>query len=159
MEKVVIYTDGGCRGNQSEENNVGGYGIVIMYKDLNKELYGGTVNTTNNKMELMACIKALEFLKEIKNIPIELYSDSAYLCNAINQKWIEGWIRKGWVNSSKEPVKNRDLWERINDLTNGRQIKFFKVKGHADNPWNNRADELANIAMNEIELNKIKVEV
>jgi ribonuclease HI len=149
MEKLIIACDGGCRGNQ-EANNVGGYGIIIQYMGKKAEFIGGETNTTNNKMELMACIVALEKAIDIKNTPIEIVSDSAYIINAFNQKWIEKWKRNGWRNSKKEPVANRELWERVLKLIQDKDVTFTKVKGHADNELNQRADELANIAMDEI---------
>ncbi|SDZ06205.1 ribonuclease HI [Proteiniborus ethanoligenes] len=146
--KIIIYTDGACSGNQHDEN-IGGYGAVLIYKDNKKEIYGGEVNTTNNRMELKACIKALEALKK-KDIPIEIYTDSAYLCNCFNQKWYEKWQKNGWLNSKKEPVENKDLWVRLIDLVNEFQsVKFIKVKGHSGVELNELADALANKGMAE----------
>ena len=136
-KQVKIYTDGACSGNPGP----GGYGAILMYEENKKEISGGEANTTNNKMELMAAIVALETLKEPCNV--ELYSDSAYLVNAYNQKWIEGWKKNNWKNSSKQDVKNRDLWERLEKQISIHNIKFIKVKGHSDNEFNNRCDELA----------------
>jgi len=136
-KQVKIYTDGACSGNPGP----GGYGAILMYEENKKEISGGEANTTNNKMELMAAIVALETLKEPCNV--ELYSDSAYLVNAYNQKWIEGWKKNNWKNSSKKDVKNRDLWERLEKQTSIHNVKFIKVKGHSDNEFNNRCDELA----------------
>lgn len=136
-KQVKIYTDGACSGNPGP----GGYGAILMYEENKKEISGGQANTTNNKMELMAAIVALESLKE--PCDVELYSDSAYLVNAYNQNWIEGWKKKNWKNSSRQDVKNRELWERLEKQTAIHNVKFIKVKGHSDNEFNNRCDELA----------------
>lgn len=136
-KQIKIYTDGACSGNPGP----GGYGAILMYSDNVKEISGGEKETTNNKMELMAAIVALETLKE--PCDVELYSDSAYLVNAYNQHWIEGWKKKNWKNSSKQDVKNRDLWERLEKQTAIHNVTFIKVKGHSDNEFNNRCDELA----------------
>jgi len=136
-KQIKIYTDGACSGNPGP----GGYGAILMYEENRKEISGGDANTTNNKMELMAAIVALETLKE--PCDVELYSDSAYLVNAYNQKWIEGWKKNNWKNSSRQDVKNRDLWERLEKQISIHNVKFIKVKGHSDNEFNNRCDELA----------------
>ena len=136
-KQIKIYTDGACSGNPGP----GGYGAILMYGENKREISGGEANTTNNKMELMAAIVALETLKE--PCDVELYSDSAYLVNAYNQNWIEGWKKKNWKNSSKQDVKNRDLWERLEKQTAIHNVNFIKVKGHSDNEFNNRCDELA----------------
>ena len=144
MEKVIIYTDGACSGNPGP----GGWGAILMYQSNKKEMSGGARQTTNNIMELTA---ALEALKQLKfPCKVELYSDSAYLVNAFNQKWIEGWKKKNWTNSSKEPVKNKEIWQELDKLTNIHKVKFIKVKGHADNEYNNRCDELARNAIQKI---------
>lgn len=141
MEKVTIYTDGACSGNPGP----GGWGAILMYQGNKKEISGGKRETTNNIMELTA---ALEALKQLKfPCEVELYSDSAYLVNAFNQKWIEGWKKKNWINSSKEPVKNKEIWQELDKLTHIHKVKFIKVKGHADNKYNNRCDELARNAI------------
>lgn len=137
MEEVIIYTDGACSGNPGP----GGWGSILMYKDKMKEIYGGKKDTTNNVMELTAVIEALKMLKFKCNV--KLYSDSAYVVNAFNQKWIYGWMKNGWKNSNKEPVKNKELWEELYSLTKIHNVEFIKVKGHADNKYNNRCDELA----------------
>ena len=136
-KQIKIYTDGAGSGNPGP----GGYGAILMYGENIKEISGGEANTTNNKMELMAAIVALETLKE--PCEVELYSDSAYLVNAYNQNWIEGWKKKNWKNSTKQEVKNRELWERLEKQTSIHNVKFIKVKGHSDNEYNNRCDELA----------------
>ena len=144
MEEVTIYTDGACSGNPGP----GGWGTILMYNENKKEISGGKDNTTNNVMELTAVIEGLKLLKF--PCKVELYSDSAYLVNAFNQKWIEGWKKKNWTNSSKEPVKNKEIWQELDKLTNIHKVKFIKVKGHADNEYNNRCDELARNAIQKI---------
>ena len=141
MEKVIIYTDGACSGNPGP----GGWGAILMYKDIKKEISGWQKDTTNNVMELTAVIEALKLLKF--NCNVKLYSDSAYVVNAFNQKWIYGWMKNGWKNSNKEPVKNKELWEELYSLTKIHNVEFIKVKGHADNKYNNRCDELARKAI------------
>lgn len=141
MEKVVIYTDGACSGNPGP----GGWGTILMYKDTAKEISGYMKNTTNNIMEITAVIEGLKILKY--KCDVEIYSDSAYVVNAFNNHWIEGWIKKNWVNSSKEPVKNKELWQELYNLTKQHEVKFIKVKGHSDNEYNNRCDELARLAI------------
>ena len=141
MEEVTIYTDGACSGNPGP----GGWGAMLMYKDNKKEISGGKENTTNNVMELTAVIEGLKLLKF--PCKVKLYSDSAYVVNAFIQKWIYGWIKNGWKNSSKEPVKNKELWQELYELTKKHEVEFIKVKGHADNEYNNRCDELARNAI------------
>lgn len=147
MKEVIIYTDGACRGN-GKENSVGAYGIVLIYNNVNKEIKQAFVNTTNNIMELTAVVQGLSMLKEPCNV--KLHSDSAYVINAINQKWIDNWVKNGWRTSNKEPVKNKELWEELIKLINFHKVQFVKVKGHSDNALNNRCDELANEAMDEL---------
>ncbi|WP_312652114.1 ribonuclease H family protein [Aminipila sp.] len=130
MKILKIYTDGACSGNQSE-NNIGGWGSVLEYGEHQKELYGGQVNTTNNRMEMMALIEALNAVKK-DNQTIEVFSDSSYLMNCFREKWYEGWLKNNWVNSSKKPVENRDLWERLLFLIEGHNISFYRVKGHVN---------------------------
>lgn len=141
MEEVIIYTDGACSGNPGP----GGWGSMLMYKDTKKEISGGKEDTTNNVMELTAVIEGLKLLKF--PCSVKLYSDSAYVVNAFNQKWIYGWLKNGWKNASKEPVKNKELWQELYDLTKIHKVEFIKVKGHADNEYNNRCDELARNAI------------
>ena len=143
MEKVVIYTDGACSGNPGP----GGWGTILMYKNVKKEISGYMENTTNNIMEITAVIEGLKLLKY--ECEVEIYSDSAYVVNAFNNHWIEGWRKKNWINSSKEPVKNKELWQELYDLTKQHDVKFIKVKGHSDNEYNNRCDELARLAIKE----------
>ena len=149
MDKIIAYCDGGCRGNQFDEN-IGGWGVSLRYKNNVKDFYGATRNTTNNVMELTSCIEALKAIKN-KDIKTEIVMDSQYVVKGINE-WIYGWIKKGWRNSQKKPVENKDLWIELNKLKQEfTDISFVKCKGHSDNEGNNRADELANIAMGEIE--------
>lgn len=147
MKSVTIYTDGACRGN-GKENTIGAFGIVFMYNGTKKEVKQAFRNTTNNIMELSAVIQALSMLKE--PCEVKLHSDSAYVINAINQKWIDNWQRNGWKSSTKEPVKNKELWEKLIELIKYHKVQFIKVKGHTDNEYNNRCDELANEAMDEL---------
>ena len=112
------------------------------------EISGGKKDTTNNIMEITAVIEGLKLLKF--PCKVKLYSDSAYVVNAFNQKWIYGWLKNGWKNSSKEPVKNKELWQELYNLTNVHEVEFIKVKGHSDNEYNNRCDELARNAIQEI---------
>ena len=145
MEKVTIYTDGACSGNPGP----GGWGAILMYQGNEKEISGGKKNTTNNEMELTAVIEALKMLKF--PCQVDLYSDSAYVVNAFLQNWIGNWIKNNWKTSSKEPVKNQELWRELYELTKTHQVKFVKVKGHSDNEFNNRCDELARNAIDKIE--------
>ncbi|MBR6688451.1 MAG: ribonuclease HI [Clostridia bacterium] len=145
MMKVTIYTDGACSGNPGP----GGYAAIIMCGDNKKEIFGAERNTTNNRMELRAAIEGLKVLT--KPCEVTLYSDSAYLVNAYLNKWVEGWKKNGWKNASKEPVKNVDLWEEIERLKEIHVVNFVKVKGHADNEYNNRCDELAVAAIKNID--------
>ncbi len=137
MKKVKIYTDGACSGNPGK----GGWGAVLFYRDEKREISGYEENTTNNKMELTAAIKALERLKE--PCEVELYSDSAYLVNAFLEGWLTKWQMNGFKSSNKKPVQNVDLWQKLIDLNNIHKITWIKVKGHADNVYNNRCDALA----------------
>ena len=119
----------------------GGWGAVLMYNDNKKEISGYNENTTNNIMEITAVIEALKLLKY--ECEVEVYSDSAYVVNAFKQKWIDNWKRNNWKTSNKDNVKNKELWQELDKLVNFHKVKFTKVKGHADNEWNNRCDELA----------------
>lgn len=143
--KVTIYTDGACSGNPGP----GGYAAIIMADGNKKEIYGAKENTTNNQMELMAAIEGLKALK--RPCEVTLYSDSAYLVNAYNNGWIYGWKKNGWKTSSKEPVKNIELWQEIEALRQIHTVTFVKVKGHADNEYNNRCDELAVAAIQKLQ--------
>ena len=146
MDKILIYTDGGCRGNPG----VGGWGVWLRYGAYDKKLRGGEDHTTNNRMELTAAIKALESLKT-PNIPVLLYTDSKYVMTGISQ-WINNWKAKGWKTANKKPVKNADLWQALDQLNQRFEVDWHWVKGHSGDPGNEMADELANLAMDEIEL-------
>jgi len=137
VKKVMIYTDGACSGNPGP----GGWGAILIYKEKKLELSGFAEHTTNNRMELLAAIEALSRLKE--PCEVDVYSDSAYLTNAFLQNWLGNWVRRGWIKSDKKPVENRDLWESLLEFSRVHRISWYKVKGHADNPLNNRCDELA----------------
>lgn len=137
MDKVVIYTDGACSGNPGK----GGWGAILIYGETKKEISGNSLDTTNNKMELTAPIQALKLLK--RPCEVKVYSDSAYLVNAFANGWIYNWKKNGWKTSDKKDVKNKDLWLEIDRLTQIHKIEWIKVKGHADNVYNNRCDELA----------------
>ncbi|MEL7608468.1 MAG: ribonuclease HI [Bacillota bacterium] len=141
MKEVHIYTDGACSGNPGP----GGWGAVLLFKEQRKELSGGEANTTNNRMELLAAIEALKALKE--PCSVKLFTDSAYLCNAFVQRWVDRWQQNGWRTSQKTAVENRDLWEALLELCKTHSIQWHKVKGHADNVYNNRCDELARKAI------------
>ena len=141
MEKVIIYTDGACSGNPGP----GGWGTILMYNGNKKEISGAKNNTTNNVMELTAALEGLKMLKF--PCEVELYSDSAYLVNSFSQGWIYNWKKNNWKTASKEPVKNKEIWEEIYNLTQIHKVKFIKVKGHADNEFNNRCDEMARNAI------------
>ena len=152
MEFVEVYTDGGCRGNGKDEEAIGSFGIYMNFRGKTKKLCKAEQSTTNQRMELEACATALEMIHS-DAYPVRIYSDSAYLINCMNQKWYKKWIMNGWKTSNKEPVKNKDLWERIINNIDGRfyQTEFVKVKGHSTNEGNNVADWLCNYAMdNEI---------
>ena len=135
--RVTIYTDGACSGNPGK----GGWGAILISGDREKEFSGYEENTTNNKMELTAVIKALEALKQI--CEVELYSDSAYVVNAINNDWLGAWKNNNWLGADKKPVKNQELWEQLDELISKHSVHFNKVKGHSDNEYNNRCDKLA----------------
>lgn len=137
MDEVTIYTDGACSGNPGP----GGWGSILMMGENRKEISGGSANTTNNIMELTAVIEALKMLK--RPCKVNIYSDSAYVVNAFEQKWIYGWMKKNWKTAGGDPVKNKELWQELYSLTKVHDVTFNKVKGHADNEFNNRCDELA----------------
>lgn len=141
MKEVTIYTDGACSGNPGP----GGWAAVLMYGEKIKEISGGEKVTTNNKMELIAPIEALKQLKQ--PCRVKLHSDSAYLINCFKDKWHVGWERNGWVNSKKEPVSNKELWQELLSLCKIHEVEWIKVKGHAGDHWNERCDELARAAM------------
>lgn len=137
MKKIILYTDGACSGNPG----MGGYGAVLMYNGKKKEISAHFEYTTNNRMEILAAVEGLKALKE--PCEVEVYSDSALLVNSINNGWIDNWQKNNWRTSSKEDVKNQDLWKELLCEMAKHKVKFIKVKGHSDNEFNNRCDELA----------------
>jgi ribonuclease HI len=141
MRKVIIHTDGACKGNPGP----GAYGAVLVCGKHRKEISAGYRLTTNNRMELRAAIKALELLAE--PCEVELHSDSKYLVHAIKEKWIDGWQRRGWLTSDKKPVKNQDLWQELLAAMAPHRIRWHWVKGHAGHAENERCDQLANEAV------------
>lgn len=179
-DKILrIYTDGGCSGNQSSEN-IGGWGAILEFAGHRKELRGGELNTTNNRMEMTALLQALLAVKK-PDQQIHVYSDSSYLMDCFRKKWYVNWRKNGWKTSQKKPVENRDLWEALLPFLDKHELSFFRVKGHVNlsspstnsdkiyekflewngseysfedfkyvTEMNNRADELANIAMDEL---------
>ncbi len=138
---MTIYTDGACSGNPGP----GGWGAILMTGEHRRELSGFEPQTTNNRMEIMAAIEALRALKY--PCRVRLYSDSAYLVNAFKQNWLTNWQRNGWRNAKKDPVENQDLWRELLNVAAAHEVEWIKVKGHADNPHNNRCDELARAAI------------
>ncbi|NLB88637.1 MAG: ribonuclease HI [Syntrophomonadaceae bacterium] len=141
-KELLIYTDGACSGNPGP----GGWGAVLLYGDNIKEISGAEQDTTNQRMELLAVIKALEALK-VTGWDVTVYSDSAYIVNAFKQDWITNWQKNGWKNSKKEAVANQDLWKRLLALKELNNVKIEKVKGHSGDFWNERCDELARSAI------------
>ena len=137
MKKVTIYTDGACSFNPGP----GGWGAILMYGNHKKEISGGNKESTNNQMEITAVIKALQELNE--PCEVDLYSDSAYVINAFQQDWITNWVKNNWRTADKKEVKNKELWQTLYSLVQIHTINWFKVKGHADNEFNNRCDRLA----------------
>ena len=179
MSILRIYTDGACSGNQNE-TNIGGWGSILEFGDKRKELHGGELNTTNNRMELTAVIGALKILKR-DGLTIEIFTDSSYVASCFRDKWYMNWCKNGWMTSGKKPVENRELWEELISLVEKNKVEFFRVKGHVNlsspntnlaehykkfKQWNgdrftmddfiyiteknNRADALANIGMDEL---------
>ncbi|WP_394778976.1 ribonuclease HI [Undibacterium sp.] len=143
MDKVEIYTDGACKGNPG----VGGWGALMKAGDHEKELFGGEPDTTNNRMELMAVIKALELLK--RPCDIVVHTDSQYVLKGITE-WIKGWKAKGWRTASKAPVKNVDLWQALDAAQSTHKIEWIWVRGHSGHPGNERADQLANLGVDSV---------
>ncbi len=143
MEDVEIYTDGACRGNPGP----GGWGAILRYSEQEKEIFGGEVATTNNRMELMAAIRALELLK--RPCRVKLTTDSSYVQKGISE-WMVGWKKRGWKTAARKPVKNVDLWQQLDKATQGHDIQWLWVKGHSGHPENERADELANQGVDEL---------
>ncbi|HPT77921.1 MAG TPA: ribonuclease HI [Candidatus Atribacteria bacterium] len=143
MKRVDIYTDGACSGNPGP----GGWAAILLYKGKEKILTGFEESTTNNRMELLGPINALEALKE--PCTVNIYTDSAYVSNAFLQNWLDKWQKNNWLTSKKTPVENRDLWERLLQLSKLHDVTWIKVRGHSDNEINNRCDELAHKAIEE----------
>ena len=141
---IKVYTDGSCRGNPGP----GGWGVYIQLNDEEKDLYGGNSETTNNQMEMQAALEALKYLKD-KNEVIELYTDSNYLRQGITE-WIHKWKLNNWRTAAKKPVANRDLWIEISDLNEKMNVQWNWVKGHAGDPGNERADQLANLGADNV---------
>ena len=141
MKNVTIYTDGACSGNPGP----GGWGAVLLYKGAEKHLYGFDPDTTNNRMEMTAVLKALEALKE--TCAVTLYTDSAYIHNAFEKGWIDRWQVNGWKTSAKKPVENKDLWQNILAQTKMHSVNWRKVKGHSGNKYNEICDKLATDAI------------
>jgi ribonuclease HI len=137
MNEIVAYTDGACRGNPGP----GGWGVVLESGARVKELCGGELHTTNNRMELMAAIRALEALR--KRSRVSLYTDSVYVRSGITQ-WLPNWVERGWRTASRKPVKNQDLWQQLAAVAERHEVSWHWVKGHAGHPGNERADRLAN---------------
>lgn len=137
MKKIELYTDGACSGNPG----AGGYGAILLYNGVEKEISGAEAATTNNRMEIFAVIAGLKCLKEPCDVTV--YSDSAYTVNAFNEGWIYGWLKNGWKKSDGKAVLNAELWKELYNLTKYHRVRFVKVKGHADNEYNNRCDALA----------------
>ncbi len=144
MDKVTIYTDGACSGNPGP----GGWGAILMYKDNKKEISGGKKDTTNNIMELTAVVEALKMLKH--PCEVDLYSDSAYVVNGFDKGWIYAWVKNDWKTADKKPVKNKEIWQELYELTKIHKVNFIKVKGHSDNEYNNRCDTLATTAIKDL---------
>ena len=137
MKQVELYTDGACSGNPGP----GGWGAILIFKGIEKELSGGEKSTTNNRMELTAVIEGLSALKE--SCIVELYSDSKYVIDGLSKGWAVSWRKNGWKKADKKPALNPDLWGELLNLTEKHQMRYHWVKGHAENPYNNRCDELA----------------
>ncbi len=137
MKEVMIYTDGACRGNPGP----GGWGAILVFGEHEKELTDGEASTTNNRMELMGAIRALEELKY--PCAVTLTTDSKYLCDAVTKGWVYSWKAKGWIKADKKPAANPDLWERLLALLKIHDVTFVWVKGHAGHPYNERCDVLA----------------
>ena len=142
MKDVIIYTDGACSGNPGP----GGWGAILIYKNTYKEISGGKKETTNNEMELTAVVESLSLLKESCNVT--LYSDSSYVVNAVNKKWLTNWKNNGWINSKKKTLPNLALWKKLDSLLELHRVTFVWVKGHSDNEYNNRCDNLAVVERN-----------
>lgn len=145
MKEMTIYTDGACSGNPGP----GGWGAVMLYKEQRREIRGSAENTTNQRMELQAVIEALKNLK-VNDWIVNVYSDSAYVVNAFHQNWLSNWEKNGWKNSRKEAVANQDLWKELLSLSQKNELRMHKVKGHSGDELNDRCDELARQAIQEL---------
>lgn len=143
MKPVMIYTDGACRGNPGP----GGWAAILIAGKRYRELYGSEAETTNNRMEMTAAIEALGALR--RPAEVRLHTDSVYLLKGVTE-WMSGWKARGWRTSARKPVKNRDLWEQLDELIHPHDIEWVWVKGHSGDPGNDRADELANVAIDEM---------
>ncbi|MBT5331456.1 MAG: ribonuclease HI [Porticoccaceae bacterium] len=143
MKTVTLYTDGACRGNPGP----GGWGVWLKYGDHEREMHGGEKETTNNRMELMAAIKGLEAIKG--SCQVELYTDSKYVLQGITE-WMVNWKKNNWKTAAKKPVKNVDLWQLLDQETTRHQVNWHWVKGHDGNPANEKADELANLGIDNL---------
>lgn len=143
MKKISIWTDGACKGNPG----TGGWGALLKYGAHQKEIYGGEANTTNNRMELLAVIEALALLK--RPCEVHIYTDSQYVQKGMSE-WISGWKQRGWRTAAKKPVKNADLWQRLDALCEQHQVQWHWVRGHTGDPGNERADELANLGVEQV---------
>lgn len=137
MKEVDVFSDGACSGNPGP----GGWGSILRFKGVEKELSGGEPETTNNRMELLAVINALESLKE--PCKVKITTDSKYVCDAFLKKWLESWLNNGWKTAGKKPVKNKELWERLLIQAQKHELTWFWIKGHAGHPENERCDRLA----------------
>ena len=144
---VEIYTDGACSGNPGP----GGWAAVLLYQDKVKEISGSEDETTNQRMELRAVVEGLKALN-VRNWQVKVYSDSAYIVNALEKGWLQKWSQNGWITSGKKPVANQDLWQELLDLSMNNRVKYIKVKGHAGDPLNERCDELARHAIKNMAL-------
>ena len=143
MKTVTLYTDGACSGNPGP----GGWGAILMYGEHRRELSGGEANTTNNRMELSAAIQALASLK--RSCQVKLVTDSEYVMRGM-QEWLPNWKKRGWKTAAKQPVKNADLWQQLDEQVNRHQVEWQWVRGHTGHPGNERADQLANRGVSEL---------
>jgi ribonuclease HI len=146
LPPVEVFTDGACKGNPGP----GGWGVLLRYGEHEKELFGGEANTTNNRMELLAVIRALESLK--RAVPVRIHTDSQYVHKGISE-WIHGWKRNGWRTADKKPVKNADLWQRLDELASQHDVEWRWVRGHSGHEFNERADALANRGVENLKKN------
>ena len=137
MKEIELFSDGACSGNPGP----GGWGSILRFKNIEKELSGAEIETTNNRMELLAVINALESLKE--PCKVKITTDSKYVCDAFLKEWLSSWQKNGWKTANKKPVKNRELWERLLLLSQKHELTWFWIKGHAGHPENERCDKLA----------------